>query len=530
MLRFPRLSKIIAETIWRTDPPAALTAPAQYPPWLRPRDYQLDGAAQIARAGKMLILDDPGTGKTCTTLLGLDERRHLGHDIFPMVIIVPSWDVADAWAREMAQWVPHWGEPVMHAGAERFGKVARPRGRAPSDSVFITTYATARRDAADMRGPLVRLRPATTVLDEIHYIKNDDALQSRAARRIAWQSGNFVGLSGTMITRNTLDAYPALEAIDRQTWPSRKRMKDRFIATMPDPAGYGEDITGLLPATLEEFFATLAGQMRRVAKADVLDELPEKIYSVRRPKIPPEWRAAYDQMVDDMLAELPEGGELSVMDTLSQMTRLVQLASSAATVTTEKVIDKATGEVEIDEFTGQPKTKQVVKLRAPSWKCESMIEILAERPGQGVIVFTVSKQLALIAGKYCTDQGYRTGFVTGVGGGITRKTRAADIAAFQNGDLDVIICTAGAGGTGITLTRAGTVVFLQRPFPLDQAIQPEGRADRIGNLNKYLEIIDIVAADTVDERVRELLRDKAGQLAQFARDPRIVRELLGGRR
>ena len=516
----PRMADwLTTEAIWRTSPPGTLTAPPRYAPGLKPRDYQLDGAAQIAAARRFLLLDDPGLGKTASTLLGLDEIAHRGHDIFPMVIIVPTWDVGDAWTREIAQWVPHWPAPIMHTGPERFGKVARPRGRPPSESIFITTYATARRDAADMRGPLVRLRAATTVLDEIHNLKNDSTQQSQAARRIAWQGENMVGLSGTMITRNTMDAYPPLEALDRRSWTGPAKYKNRFIAVLRN--NYDEDITGLQLAAMEEFFAVLAGQWRRVAKEDVLDELPPKIYTVRRPVIPPEWRAAYDDMEDDMLAELPESGELSVMDSLSQLTRLCQLASSAADVTIVEVWDKKAGEMV---------KKQVVKLRAPSWKCETMLEILAERPGQGVIVFTVSRQLAMIAGQYCAQAGYKVGYVTGVGGGITRRTRADDIAAFQDGRLDVIICTAGAGGTGITLTRAGTVIFLQRPWPLDQAIQPEGRADRIGNLNKHLDIFDVVAQDTVDERVRELLRSKAGQLGQFVRDPRIVRQLLGGRR
>jgi SNF2 family DNA or RNA helicase len=524
----PRLTDwTIAETIWRTEPePVPLLAPPRYPPHLKPRDYQLDGAGRIAMAGKFLLLDDMGVGKTVTALLGLDERRHLGYEIFPMVILVPSWDVADAWGREITQWMPHWGTPVMHTGPDRFGKVGRKRGKPPSETVFITTYATARRDAADMRGALVRLRPASTVLDEIHLIKNDDAQQSQAARRVAWQSVNVLGMSGTWITKNTLDAYPPLEALDRWSWPSRKRMKDRYIATFPDGAGYGETVTGLRADRTAEFFSVLAGQVRRVAKADVLDRLPPKDYMVRRPEIPAEWRAAYDQMEADMLAELPEGGELSVMDTLSKLTRLTQLASSAADVRYED---------SWDELRGEWVKKQVVKLRPPSWKCDSLLEILAERAGRPTVVFSVSRQLAMIAGQYCEDAGYRTGYITGPGDSpgyrITRRTRRDDIAAFQDGQLDVIIATTGAGGTGITLTRADCVVFLQRPWSLADAIQAEDRCHRIGSeQHESIQVIDVVSRNTVDETVRRALREKAGQLAELVRDPRIVRQLLGGRR
>lgn len=486
-----------------------------WPPWLKPRPYQIEGARQIAANSFFLLLDEPGLGKTMQVVLGIEQRRRLGTEIFPMVILVPSWDVADVWVREITRWMPSWGEPVLHAGPDRFGKLT-------GDCVFITTYATATRDAADARGPLVRLRAAAVVIDESHLIKNSNAKRSAAAIRIAKHAGTVVGLSGTLITRDAGDAFPVLEAGDPLTWAAKERYVRRFCETAWND--YSEEISGLNPYTAPEFRACLLGQMIRRSKADVLPELPPKIYSVRRPEIPPEWRRAYREMEQDMLAGLPDGEELSVMDTLSQLTRLSQLASSAADV----------GWIDVqDPETGDWTRKQRVTLRAPSWKAASLMEILEERRGDPAAVFTVSEQLARITGEdYLAPAGYRFGYITGIRNGVTRKTRTATIEAFQAGKLDAVICTSGAGGLGITLSRAGTVVMLQRPWPLDQAIQQEDRAHRLGaeEWHDRIEIIDVVAKGTVDERVRELLRVKAGRLAEFVRDPRIVRELLGGNR
>ena len=74
-------------------------------------------------------------------------------------------------------------------------------------------------------------------------------------------------------------------------------------------------------------------------------------------------------------------------------------------------------------------------------------------------------------------------------------------------------------------------VFLQRPA-LGESIQAEDRVHRIGSeIHAHgVEIIDIVARDSVDSRRRELLKEHAGQLAEYVRDPRIVRGLLGGLR
>lgn len=499
----PRLTDwIIAELSRRT---ASGGCGVKLPDGLEPRGYQREGAAVIAATGKALIFDSPGCGKTVTTIVGLLERQARGHEIFPMVIVVPSWDVADVWARHVSQWAPAWPRPNAYGGKDR---------RLGWGGVAITTYATGRRDAADASGPLVRLRAACVVADEVHLARNSRSQQSQALRRMTAHAGTFVGLSGTPVTRDTSDIYPVLEAMDPPAWPDRQRMVKRYCMTSDN--GYGESVQGLSPMMEPEFRAVLLGQYRRVAKEDVLAQLPPKVYSTRRVQLPPDWRRAYDQMAADMLAELPDGTELEVMSVLAQLTRLSQLASSAADVEVT---------LEHDEATGEERKHYTVTLRAPSWKVDALLEVLAERKGQQCVVFSVSRQLAGIARAACEEAGYRCGAVTG---GQGKRARQADIDAFQAGQLDVMIATVGAGSLGITLTSAGTAVFLQRSWQMDQSLQAEDRLHRIGQEHGSVEIIDVIAKDTVDDRVRELLREKSGQLAQLVQDPRIARELLGG--
>jgi SNF2 family DNA or RNA helicase len=388
--------------------------------------------------------------------------------------------------------------------------------------VAVTSYGSARRDAALASGPLCLLRPATVIADEAQLIGNDTSQQSQAVQRLARHAAQVLLCSGTLIKHSMRNAYPALNALDSRSFSAWKRVKPRYMAVRPGDGGYDEIITGLRPEMEAEFFACLEGQLVRRAKADVAGQLPPKIYSERCPEIPPEWRRAYDTMEADMLAELPDGGELPVMSVLAQLTRLSQLASAAADVTVT---------YEPDPATGLPVAHYAVALKRPSWKSESVLGILAERPGMPVAVFSESRQLAMLTGDYCTEAGLRTGYVTGIGGGVTMATRRQAVDDFQAGKLDVIICTAGAGGLGITLTASNCGVMMQRSWELDLALQPEDRLHRIGaEIHPHVEIIDLVAKNTVDQRRRTVLRGKAGQLAQFCRDPRIVAELLGGRR
>jgi SNF2 family DNA or RNA helicase len=353
----------------------------------------------------------------------------------------------------------------------------------------------------------------------VHNCKNQTSLRSQALKRVAFHAGTVIALTGTPVTRDTGDIYPLLEAMDPRSWPSRERFVKRYLDTSDN--GYGEVVEGLKALAEPEFREVLTGQYRRVAKADVLSQLPPKTYSVRRVEIPPAWRKAYDTMEQDMLAELPDGGELPVMSVLAQLTRLGQLASSACDVEVTEEPDPVTGEL---------RKHYHVTLKAPSWKADALLGVLAERPGQQVAVFTVSKQLALLAAEACTRESLRCGLILG---GQSKRDRQQDIAMFQTGELDVIIATAGAGGLGITLTAAGTVVMLQRSWELDKAVQPEDRAHRLDDIvlkHDQIEVIDIIAKDTVDDRVRALMRAKGNQLGHLVQDVRVVREILGGLR
>ena len=488
-----------------------LTVPV--PDGLTPRPYQVAGALLIAATGRALINDEAGTGKTITTILGLAERAQR-QDVHPILVIAPA-SVVDPWVEAFRLWAPYW-RTVAWRGAP-----AKRKALLGTADVYVTSYDTARADAPDTnprRSPLIALDPRALVADEHHALKNPDAARTRAVQRLARNVQTFVALSGTPITHHAGDLWPTLTCLAPGAWPARERWVRRYCLAVP--ADYDEAILGLSPATEPEFRLTLLGQHRRIAKADVLDQLPPKVYSIRAVELPTEWRKAYDEFETDMLAELPDdGGELAVMDVLTKFNFLAALASAAADV-------EITFGPDIDENTGEPKRHVHLELKAPSWKVDELLEILEERPGKPVVAFAPSAQLMRLAARTAQDAGHRVGYVIG---GQSMADRTDTVARFQRGELDLICATTGAGGVGLTLTAASTVVFLQRPWSLVEALQAEDRCHRIGSeIHDSIEVIDIVAAETIDSRVRAVLREKAGQLADLVQDPRIVAELLGG--
>lgn len=492
--------------------PLAYTPPEP----LTPYPWQSEGARMVAATGRALFTDEPGTGKTITAVLGVVEHLYRS-DAGPVLIICPA-SVVDPWVEAWKAWAPHvrtiaWrGTPkVRHA-------------LAGTADVYVASYDTARADTPVLskRSVLRELGAAHLVIDECHLIKNPTAERSKSVARLAniaaGKDGAIIALSGTPITHDPGDLWTSLECLMPGAWPSKERWLSRYCQIVA--GDYKDENLGLAPWREAEFRLTLLGQHRRVAKADVLTMLPPKTYSVRTVDLPAKWRKVYADFEGDMIAELPDGKELSVFDVMSMHGFLTRLASAAADV-------EVTYGPDVDERTGELKRHVHLDLKHPSWKVDALLEILAERPGQPVVVFAPSRQLVELAGAKAAEAGLKVGYIVG---GQTPAERTRNVNNFQGGALDVICVTTSAGGVGITLTAANTVVFLQRPWSIVDSIQAEDRCHRIGSeVHDAIEVIDIVARNTIDTRIRAVLRERGGQLAALVQDPRIVTELLGGK-
>lgn len=493
---------------WITDQAArrterifpALPDYVHIPDALIPRDYQVAGAVEIARTGKALIFDEPRTGKTITTILGLmvlagpEQKSGL-----PILVVCPA-SVVDPWVAEFRRWAPNW-RTVAWLGMDR-------DALAGTADVYVTSYDMARLWVHS----LLDLDCRSVIVDETHFVKNPNAQRTHAVKNLTKNAEQFIGLSGTPITRSPADLVPALQCLEPKAYPAKERWVNRYCISVPGE--YATEILGLYPATEPEFRLCLIGQHRRVARADVMDQLPQKVYSTRTVDLPDEWRKVYDDFEATMYAELPDGQELAVMDVLSRLTHLSSLSSAAADVQVT---------VEIDDH-GEEKNHVHLDLKLPSWKVETMLEILEERPDEKVVVFGYSAQLIKLAGQRAAKCGHDVGYIIGR---QSRRERTETVERFQHGNLNLICATTGSGGTGLTLSAAGTLVFLQRPWFVE-SIQAEDRAEGDMNATRGTEIIDVIARNTIDSRRRTVLRERAGQLSDLLKDPRIVAELFGG--
>ena len=110
-------------------------------------------------------------------------------------------------------------------------------------------------------------------------------------------------------------------------------------------------------------------------------------------------------------------------------------------------------------------------------------------------------------------------------GDVPPAERTEIVARFQRGEIQLLMCTIGAGSEGITLTRASTMVFLTRSYRMLGNNQATGRLLRIGQTDD-VQVIDLITRGTVEYRVHEATQGKEDLLQQLVQDPGWVRRFL----
>ena len=239
----------------------------------------------------------------------------------------------------------------------------------------------------------------------------------------------------------------------------------------------------------------------------------------------PKQKTAYNQMKDQMVADV-DGGKITVTQAMSQITRLLQLASSFAEVENTEEIDPETGEEIIH---------QKVTLTSPSNKIDSFMEDLPDYGESQIVVFAQSKQLLLELEKAILKENVKRnkpnepkpityGMITG---DVNATSREDYITRFQNGELKLMLISIAAGGTGITLTNADVAVFLNRSYNAIDNKQALGRVHRIGSeKHESILCVDYISEGTVDEAVLEALDMKGEALENILQDKKLLKKML----
>lgn len=465
----------------------------------KPFNHQIDGVRFGLNKKKFLLCDDQGLGKTFQIInwIGCLEKT----DTINKVLIVCGVNsLKYNWQYEIGVHSDEKGWVLGTRFRKTTGKAYEGSTKdkledldnLPDCRYIITNIETLRAGAekitkskyhfpiAEKLQELCKNGTISVIaFDECHKSKEPTSLQSRAMINV--QAKYMVAMSGTPLMNNPLDLYFPMKWLGYENH-SFYQFKQHYCTL----GGWGgSQVVGY--KNLEEIRAMMDNIMLRRLKTEVLD-LPEKIRKIEYVDMTPKQNQIYKEVYNGVMSDLQKIKFSN--NPCSMMIRLRQ----------------ATGWTGIISNTVQE-----------SAKMERMIELVQEivASGQKAIIFSNWESITEVAKEKLKS--YNPAYITGA---TKADERMKEVDRFQNDDkCRVIIGTIGAMGTGLTLTAAQNVIFLDSPWNMALKAQAEDRAHRIGTKGT-VNIITLVCKNTIDERIEELV-EKKGQIADALVDGKI---------
>ena len=319
-------------------------------------------------------------------------------------------------------------------------------------------------------------------IDESTTIKTPTAKRTKNIINLGKYSKYRRIMTGSPITKNPLDLYTQCEFLDPYllNHSSYYAFRNRY-AEMKSMHVRGRTIQVVHAfQNLSELSDKLQGFSYRVLKEDCLD-LPPKNWIKRHITLSKEQQKVYDQMKKTALATL-NGKVTSTMTVITQLMRLQQITCG--------------------HFVADDGTTQEIK----SNRITELVDVLNEIEGKAIIWGHWQKDIKNIVDEI--EKIYGPGSVVSYYGLTPQEERQDNIRQFQSDPkCRFMVGTPSTGGYGITLTAANTVIYYSNGYDLEKRLQSEDRAHRIGQ-KKNVTYIDIIAEDTVDEKIQESLRKK----------------------
>jgi SNF2-related domain/Helicase conserved C-terminal domain len=442
-------------------------------------------AAAAAGHRTFLLADEPGLGKTAEALLAAEAAN-----AYPLLVVVPSV-VKTNWAREAAHWTPHRPATVVQGDGEAVDGFA---------DIVVLNYEVLDRHMGwlgdfDFRG---------MVVDEAHFIKNktsqrsqrvlalSDRIRSRATRPL------LMALTGTPLI-NDIDDFRAI-------W--------QFLGWIDDSKPLGEltdalEDIGLTPAD-RGFYAAARqcvidlGIVRR-RKLDVAADIPAR----RIADLPVELdgragrsiRAAERNLAGRMVAQYE--------------TALANRSSDAGVGGIDHDLVRRVARSELKDTTTSQSGENVFTMmrRIGQAKAELAADYATQlaRSAGKVVFFAKHIDVMDAAEETFTRQGVR---FSSIRGDQTPTARQANIDAFVNDpDVAVAVCSLTAAGVGLNLQVASNIVLAELSWTNAEQTQAIDRSHRIGQAEPVT-AWRIIAAQTIDPRIAELIDSKAGLAAR----------------
>ncbi len=409
-----------------------------------------------------ILADDMGLGKTLQILTLLDDYL-LTNGSLKAVVVAPA-SLLINWKDEARKFTPNLKVlPLLGNAMDRKDLLSQ---RA---HIYVTSYAALLRDAGDMREEYDFL-----ILDEAQAIKNATTKQAQAVKSL--RAKHRFALTGTPIENNLSELWSIFDFLLPGLLMGRTEFRKKF----ENPITKGDG------ASLQRLKKMISPFFLRRMKSDVLKELPEKAIITRKVDLDEDQAKIYKALFLTSKKEYrklirDKGLEKSKIEILALLTKLRMVCCDPSLV--------------VDEYAGS------------SSKLEQLMEIVHEsrEGGHKILLFSQFTSMLDIIQKRIVSENisfYR------IDGSTPKEKRMEYVDAFQKDSTPILLLSLKAGGLGLNLTAADTVIIYDPWWNLTSEEQAIDRAYRIGQ-KRNIQVYRLIASETIEEKIQELQEKKA---------------------
>lgn len=407
----------------------------------------------IASGGKAIIADPPGLGKTSQTL---GYITHL--DIKKALVVCPA-TIKSSWENEILKWTDL--SYIIINSKTKIEEI-------PEDTrIWIINYDILKKSLEI----LLKINFNLVVFDESHFLKNNSSQRCRAARHLTRNISKVIHLTGTPLLSRPIEMFTLLNMIDPQLWNNYYNYSRYFCGGKQ--TRWGWDSSGATHT--EELHNRIKKYFIRRSKEEVLKFLPPKNRIDVPVRLENNILKEYEAAEDDLFRYLKtykgkqpsEIARIIAAEKLAKLTILRQLVSLGKIDTAEEIINSIL-------------------------ESEEKILVFASFIKPLNILFEKFKNISVM--------------LTGM---TPIEERGEIVKEFQNNpNIKIFFGGLKSAGLGITLTAAQNVLFLDYSFVPADHKQAEDRVHRHGQKASSINIYQLFAKETIDEKLKKILERK----------------------
>jgi superfamily II DNA or RNA helicase len=444
------------------------------------RPYQEQGVSwlQSLRASSMggVLADDMGLGKTLQTIAHLCIEHAREEVKKPSLVVVPT-SLIQNWKRELGRFAPHLAVCVWHGSERRADGLALEQA-----DIIVTSYSLLVREQDRWAARSFHY----LILDEAQAIKNPRAAAREAARTL--DAEHRLCLSGTPVENHLGDLWSLFDFL----MPGLLGSAAEFQVGYRTPIEQDKN-----EVQLSALRRTVTPFILRRTKDEVATDLPPKTILVRPIRLEGDQRQLYESI------------RVAAHADVRRIVRSKGMAGS-----TIAILDAL---MKLRQVCCDPRLVSVSSARRvrESAKLDYFFALLTQQLAEGrrVLVFSQFTSMLSLIGEGLALRGILHLMLTG-----STHDRQAKVDAFQAGKADVFLISLKAGGTGLNLTSADTVIHYDPWWNPAAQAQATDRAHRIGQTRPVF-VHQLIVAGSVEERMLELQRKKQELASNLVGDP-----------